>query len=167
MTGPERYRLGPPPKGYETEIATWPLDPLEAEAWCSEPLVPVPDALVTSWAEADDTEVYGIFDAQDLLGYGELWVDHAGGEVEIARLIVRPPARRRGVGLALTRLLLECAREKHPDHAVFLRVRPDNTTAIGVYLRAGFEPVDAALAEEWNQEQPHPYIWMQARPDSS
>lgn len=165
MTEGRRYRLGPLPKGYEAEIARWPRNPLEAEAWCSHTVVPVPEALVTSWAEADDTEVYGIFDVRDLLGYGELWVDHAAGEVEVARLIVRPPARRRGVGLALTRLLLARARERHSDYDVFLRVRPENATAVRVYLRAGFQRVDAAIAREWNQGQPHAYVWMQARLD--
>ncbi len=40
-------------------------------------------------------------------------------------------------------------------------MRPDNEPAIRTYLRVGFQPVDEALAAEWNAPQPIDYTWLQ------
>jgi ribosomal protein S18 acetylase RimI-like enzyme len=55
-------------------------------------------------------------------------------------------------------LLVARARDHHP--AVFLRVRPDNAPALRCYTAAGFKPVPAEQANEWNQSQPVPYTWL-------
>src|SRR5678809_255129 len=49
------------------------------------------------------------------VGYGETWVDDDEREVELARIIVAPPARGRGLGRELTRLLVTEARRSYPD----------------------------------------------------
>jgi [ribosomal protein S18]-alanine N-acetyltransferase len=80
--------------------------------------------------------------------------------VELARIIVAPDLRGKGIGTDFIRSLLTPALAAgYPD--IFLRVRPDNTSAIRAYLRAGFQPVAEALAAEWNEPQPINYTWLQ------
>ena len=43
---------------------------------------------------------------------------------------------------------------------VFMRVHPDNDRALRCYRGAGFLPVDAHLAAEWNAVQPVGYVWL-------
>jgi ribosomal-protein-alanine N-acetyltransferase len=61
-----------------------------------------------------------------------------GGEAEILTLAVAPWARRQGVGAALVEAVAARAAAEGAK-AVFLEVAADNETAVGVYLRAGFQ----------------------------
>lgn len=88
--------------------------------------------------------------------------DDEEGEVELARLIVPAARRGRGVGRLLVTELVRHAREHHPE--VFLRVHPDNTRALRCYAAAGFTPVPAADAAEWNKAQPVAYAWLRHTP---
>ena len=97
---------------------------------------------------------------EELIGYGELWVDHDGGEVELARLIIDPRRRGRGAGRDLVAELV--ARAEYPE--VFLRVHPDNPVALRCYTGAGFVRVDAVLEAEWNAPQPVAYVWLTRPP---
>ncbi|WP_375296080.1 GNAT family N-acetyltransferase [Saccharothrix sp.] len=90
------------------------------------------------------------------VGYGELWLDEC--ETELARLIVAPSVRGRGVGRDLVRHLTALALVRGPN--VFMRVHPANAAALRCYRGAGFVDVDPALAEEWNVAQPVSYVWL-------
>ena len=48
--------------------------------------------------------------------------------------------------------------------AVFLRVHPANLAAQRCYAAAGFQPVTAAQAAEWNTGQPFAYRWFSLAP---
>ena len=61
-----------------------------------------------------------------------------GGEAEILTLAVAPWARRQGVAAALVEAVTVHAAAEGAK-AVFLEVAADNPTAVGVYLRAGFQ----------------------------
>lgn len=78
--------------------------------------------------------------------------------MELARLVVAPSRRGRGVGRRLVAALTDQARGHYPT--VFLRVHPDNAAALRSYAGAGFTPVPAAEAEEWNRGQPTRYVWL-------
>ena len=92
-------------------------------------------------------------------GYGELWTDEAEQEVELARIIVDPDYRGRGVGKRLVCMLLERASVTSlPD--AFVRVVPENGAAIACYVGAGFSPVPEKEREEFNSGQPVDYVWM-------
>jgi ribosomal protein S18 acetylase RimI-like enzyme len=82
--------------------------------------------------------------------------------VELARLIVAPARRGRRVGRRLVTGLVELALRHHP--AVFMRVHPDNAAALRSYACAGFTPVAAAEADEWNRSQPIRYVWLRYSP---
>lgn len=72
------------------------------------------------------------------IGTGRLSPEH-----RIGRLAVLPEWRGRGVGSALLRTLLDCARMQHWD-TVELHAQVD---AIGFYLQHGFEPFGAEFDE--------------------
>jgi ribosomal protein S18 acetylase RimI-like enzyme len=135
-------------------VAGWPVSAQESVRWCGR--ADVTPEVVAGWGAAEDVRVFTLMDAGEPVGYGELWLDE--DEVELARLIVAPARRRQGVGRRLVEALTDIARQ----HAglIFLRVHPDNAAATRVYRAAGFEPVDAATAAEWNQRQPVTYTWL-------
>ncbi|MGC5009621.1 GNAT family N-acetyltransferase [Streptosporangium sp. DT93] len=104
-------------------------------------------------------DVSGGLPAAGPIGYGELWLDIEENEVELARIIVAPGARGRGVGRELVRALTRQAGETGLAD-VFMRVHPDNDRALRCYRGAGFLPVDPALAATWNLPQPIDYVWL-------
>ena len=68
-----------------TEVASWATSVAEALAWCSHDGHPVPADTVAGWGEASGCEAFVLMDGPDLVGYGELWVEHDESEVELAR----------------------------------------------------------------------------------
>lgn len=135
-------------------VAGWAGSVEEAQWWCSRDEV-TPET-VAGWAAEPDVEAYGLVQAGELVGYGELWLDD--DEVELARLIVAPAHRGRGVGRRLVGELTAQARRRQP--AVFMRVHPDNAPALRCYAAAGYRPVPAEQAAEWNRAQPAAYVWL-------
>src|SRR5262245_43097461 len=143
------------------QITTWTTSADEVNAWSSRFDDQVPPEVIVGWSRADDVEAYvGVVDAT-VVAYGELWLDPDEGEVELARLLLEPSRRGRGLGKELTRSLVERAWQSHPELPhVILRVRPDNAVARHAYVGAGFVELDAAEAKVWNEGQPTDYVWM-------
>jgi ribosomal protein S18 acetylase RimI-like enzyme len=146
--------------GYGDQVAGWATDAKEVALLSGRVEFPFPAELRTSWRKIEsDIHSYLLFDGDRPVGYGEVWLDDEEDEVELARIIVDPQVRGRGVGLELVRALLGPALEAGYSE-VFLRVRPENAAAIRTYHRSGFVDVPAALMAEWNTGQPVPYRWM-------
>lgn len=146
--------------GYGVQVAGWALDEKEVALLSGRVVYPFPDELLASWWTVDsDIHSYLLFDGERPVGYGEVWLDDEEDEVELARIIVDPEVRGRGVGGELVRALLGPALDAGYSE-VFLRVRPENAAAIRAYHGSGFVDVPAALMEEWNDGQPVPYRWM-------
>jgi ribosomal protein S18 acetylase RimI-like enzyme len=141
-------------------VAGWPGSADEVWQWCSRKSVTA--EVVAGWAAQPDVAAYGLVEDGELVGYGELWIDAGESEVELARLIVAPSRRGRGVGRRLVAGLLERALGHHPT--VFLRVHPDNAAALRSYAGAGFTPVAPVEAGEWNRGQPTGYVWLRHAP---
>jgi ribosomal protein S18 acetylase RimI-like enzyme len=142
-------------------VAGWPTSSAEVVMWCGRQEFPVPAQTVTDWQREDDVQAHVLLDDDGrLVAYGELWCDAEENEVELARIIVAPDARGKGVGRVLVRELLVRAREAGFAD-VLIRVHPDNERALRCYRGAGFVPVDAGLAEAWNVPQPVDYHWLQ------
>lgn len=137
-------------------VAGWPRSAAEVRLWCGLPAAPAD--VVRGWAAEPDVLAYGLVDGTELVGYGELWLDEDEDEVELARLIVAPARRGQGVGRRLVTGLAALARAHHDE--VLLRVHPDNARALRCYTGAGFGPVSAAEAAEWNAPQPVEYVWL-------
>ncbi len=134
-------------------VAGWPTSATEVRLWCSGDVHPFPARQLLDW----DGERYVLIMDHRPVGYGELWAD--GQETELARLIVDPAVRGRGVGRELVRRLADIALDRRPD--VYLRVHPANGPALRCYRSAGFRDVAPALAAEWNLGQPVDYVWFE------
>ncbi len=137
-------------------VAGWPSSAEESLRWCSRAEV-TPD-VVAGWAAAPDVVAYVAVDNGEPVAYGELWLDDEEAEAELARLIVAPAYRGRGLGRELVTRLTAAALDHHP--AVFMRVHPDNAPALRCYAAAGYVPVPAEQAARWNEGQPVPYVWL-------
>jgi ribosomal protein S18 acetylase RimI-like enzyme len=144
-------------------VAGWPVSAAESVRWCGRDDV-TPD-MVRGWADDADVLAFALVDAGAPVGYGELWLDTDEDEVELARLIVAPAHRGRGVGRRLVEALTALARAH--GGLIFLRVHPDNAAAARVYRAAGFQLLDAATAAEWNEGQPVTYDWLVAAGQSA
>ncbi|WP_433161787.1 GNAT family N-acetyltransferase [Kribbella sp. CA-247076] len=145
---------------YGRLVAGWAGTAQEVGLLCGRNEYPFPAELIGSWRTVDpDIQSYLYFDGETPVGYGEVWLDDEEDEVELARIIVDPARRGRGIGAELVRALLKPAvAAGHPD--IFLRVRPDNAIAIKTYLDVGFVDVSQQEMDEWNAAQPIPYRWM-------
>jgi [ribosomal protein S18]-alanine N-acetyltransferase len=143
-------------------IAAWSLSAGEARRWCSRAEHPFPPQQILRWWTADDVQPWILADdgGETPIAYGELWLDEAEDEVELARVIVDPDRRGAGVGRRLVHALVDAARSTGRG-ACILRVDPDNTVALRLYRTAGFADVDAERSEAWNAGQPTRYVWME------
>lgn len=144
-------------------VAGWSGSAEESRRWCSRDQVSA--EAVAGWAVAPDVVAYAAVEEGLLVGYGELWLDDEEAEVELARLIVAPQHRGRGLGRRLAAALTAEALGRH--RAVFMRVYPNNTAALRCYAGAGFAPVPPEQADEWNKVQPVPYVWLRYAPEAS
>ncbi|MGN9815587.1 GNAT family N-acetyltransferase [Streptomyces sp. SD11] len=140
-------------------VAGWPVTAEEALMWCGLREFPVPEGTVSAWQREPDVTAYALVENELPLAYGELWLDAEEDEVELARIIVAPGVRGRGLGRLLVRGLLAEARLTGLAE-VCMRVHPENTAALRCYRGAGFEPVDAASTAAWNTGQPVEYTWL-------
>lgn len=145
-------------------VASWAAGDADVvRAWISIEGETVPAEVVAGWSEADDVEafLFAESDGSPVVAYGELWLDDEEGEVELARLLVAPGHRGRGIGRVLVRELVARARATHPQlTAVILRVQPGNSRAIRAYGAAGFVALPEAEQATWNEGQRHTYHWM-------
>jgi ribosomal protein S18 acetylase RimI-like enzyme len=120
-------RLHPFPADSAGVVSGWARTNEEVVMWCGRPAAPVPAEQINAWAREDGVLVFGLYRGERLVAYGELWVDDAEAEVELARLIVDPGERGQGLGRCLATGLADLARSRYPR--VFLRVHPDNIAA--------------------------------------
>ena len=146
----------PFPAGLAVLVSSWAGTAGEVLMWCGLAAAPVPAGQIEAWADEDGVQPFGLYRDEQLVGYGELWVDDDEAEVELARLIVDPRHRGQGAGRELVGGLV--ARAEYPD--IFLRVHSDNTVALRCYTGAGFIRVDAVREAEWNAPQPVAYVWL-------
>jgi [ribosomal protein S18]-alanine N-acetyltransferase len=146
-------------------ICGWIQTAEELDLWASLQSVNVDAVLFARWHADEDVDPYVLVLDGQPVGYGEIWTDDEEGEAELARIVIAPDDRGRGLGRKLTGLLTTQARKLGFDE-VWLRVRPDNAAAISAYLGAGFQRATAEEEAEFNVGQPRRYQWMRARSHS-
>ena len=140
-------------------VADWGTSAHEVTMWCGAREYPLPADEVLGW-QRDDVAAHVLMSDGELVGYGELWFDDDEDEIELAHIIVAPSFRGRGLGQELVRRLAELAQAtEYPD--LFMRVHPENVAALRCYTKASFIPVDKALADSWNAQQPIAYVWLE------
>ena len=91
---------------------------------------------IAALAASPAVAAFGIEEGGALAGF--VLVQAAGGDAEILTLAVRPPARRRGLGLALVEAAAGHARGAGAA-ALWLEVAEDNAAATALYRLAGFD----------------------------
>ncbi len=141
-------------------IASWPHDRQEMTAWAgSSDTYPATPELFRRWHSDPGVHPKLLQSNAELVAYGEMWMDSVEREVELARLIVAPQSRGKGFGQLLVRRLLSQSASSGYSNA-FVRVVPSNVIAIRCYQRVGFSRVQSSDENEFNQNQPRPYVWM-------
>ncbi|MGH1564255.1 GNAT family N-acetyltransferase [Mumia sp. DW29H23] len=162
MTSPTQPGLVEPAAAHADLVASWSRSAYEARLWCSVVEHPFDPDRVRRWWRDDDVRPWLLVDERSAspVAYGEVWVDEGEDEAEIARVLVDPAARGRGMGRRLVTLLAADARALGLS-SCFVRVNPANDAALAAYRSAGFVDVDPALAAEWNAPQPVSYVWLQ------
>ena len=143
--------------GHAPTVLGWVQTPAEAAAWAGLEGVPADGGVFRAWHAEPWSHPYVALLGGTPVAYGEVWDDD--GEAELARLIVDPAARGRGVGRRLAALLAGEARAMGYS-AVWLRVLPDNAAALAAYRAVGFLPASPAQEREFNAGQPRPYRWL-------
>jgi ribosomal protein S18 acetylase RimI-like enzyme len=115
------------------------------------PLVP---GRVWSAIEADDGNTFSLLDPRcGILGFGQI-LDKGTGTVHLARIIVSPGYRGRGLGGLLCDALLDHATEHLGATRATLNVYTDNTSAVALYHSLGFtELPEQSRVGNWFMEK--------------
>lgn len=146
------------------EIAAWPLTAEECAAWAGQRArFPLDPDQFRIWHADMQVHPFTGLEADQLVAYGELWVDVAEQEIELARILVKPDCRGKGLGQAFVTALIKVASTYGIDD-LFLRVLPENLAAISCYEKCEFIRLDRATQNAFNQGQPTEYVWMKREP---
>lgn len=132
-------RLVPFQPHWAADVVTWVRDDQELYWLAPKSRPPLTAAEVLRWHEPDH-DPYSLLDAQTgcPVAYGEL--NRLAGrrrEYWLGHLIVDPARRGQGLGIALTRALLEEAFARRGAWRVTLVVFPENRRALACYRAAG------------------------------
>jgi ribosomal protein S18 acetylase RimI-like enzyme len=147
------------PQDAET-VAAWPSSAGEVRCWAGATAPwPLTASDVRGWHDDPDVHAFVLNDRDAAIAYGEIWVDEAEGEVELARVIVRPDRRGRRVGQLLVSHLVARSLALGA-RAAFVRVAPGNAAALACYDRAGFTRVSEPEERGFNLGQPLAYMWL-------
>ena len=152
-------RLEPFVEAHARTVLGWVESAEEADRWASAGSRVLEPALLREWHADPEVRPYVGFEGSEPVGYGEVWEDRDADEAELARILVAPALRRRGIGRRLTALLGERARESGFAD-VWLRVVPDNEPALAAYRAAGFVRTSPEEEASFNDGQPCAYVWM-------
>jgi ribosomal protein S18 acetylase RimI-like enzyme len=140
MTEPTRIKadLIPYNDEYARDVRSW----LECEETyrnvCQAKEFPPPDNVVATW-QRPNVVSYLLMEQNRPVAYGELWNRPLEMAVEIAHLVVTPYKRSQGYGSKMVELLFNRAATRAGVAKVVLNLRDVDETALGCYLRAGFE----------------------------
>ncbi len=139
-------------------IAGWLEDPRDCRLTIGH--APLRDGEFHEWLMAEDQGCWILDGPEGPLGYGEVWIDADARDLELAHLMIRPEHRNRGWGRLLTQLLFDRGRP-YGFPTVFMRIYPENASALRCYESAGFAPVSAMTSDiglEW--------VWLSKSYDS-
>ncbi|EUJ30308.1 GCN5-related N-acetyltransferase [Listeria floridensis FSL S10-1187] len=96
---------------------------------------------IASWIESEDQEAFIVMNGEKAAAYGEIWIDDAEEDLEFAHLMTAPEFRGQGFGKQVLKGLLdEAKRYSYPF--IYIRVLPENHSAIKLYQSFGFEEIE-------------------------
>lgn len=140
-------------------ILSWISNDTEASAWAGLTEAPRDPSIFEQWHADPDVHAWVLIQDREPVGYGEVWDGFEVDAVELARILIAPAHRGRGIA----RILIDKLCETLPpveSQSVFVRVRPNNLWAIRCYDGAHFRRVSAKQEALYNVGQPVEYIWM-------
>jgi ribosomal protein S18 acetylase RimI-like enzyme len=153
--------LAPFAEEHAETVLGWIASADELEAWASRRDFPPQRDVLHEWQSDPEVHPYVLFADDRLCAYGEVWEDREEDEAELARIVVAPSERGRGLGRALVRLLsAEAAAMGFRD--IWVRVIPWNAPALACYEGAGFVRSTAEEEARFNRGQPYEYVWLRA-----
>lgn len=137
---------------------SWIADAKDAASWAGVVDGRLDTSCFARWHTDPDVHAWVLVREGEPVGYGEVWAGFASDAVELARVLISPAHRGRGLG----RILLDKLCETTPAQvkAAFLRVRPDNDPAIRCYEGARFQHVSPEQRARYNDGQPVDYLWL-------
>jgi [ribosomal protein S18]-alanine N-acetyltransferase len=148
---------------YAATVVGWVQSAGESLAWASVPFLRLGPEILDEWhAQPGVVPCVGLLDGE-LCAYGQVWEDHAEEEAELARVIVAPEARGRGVGREFVRLLAAEARRRG-FRSIVTRVVRGERAAFATYRGAGFVRVASDEEASLNLDQDHDFVWMRLVP---
>lgn len=152
--------INPFADNHAADVSDWPLNNDEATAWAGSntPFL-ISRTQILRWNADPDVFVFVGYLSDELVAYGELWIDVPEQEIEIARVIVRPTHRGIGNGRTFVDLLAEKATDFGLKNTM-IRVASENAAAVRCYKSAGFATVWPLEQETYNQGQPRKYVWL-------
>ena len=117
--------LEPFDEAYARTVLGWVRSPAELDAWASVAESEPSLALFRKWHADPDVHPFLLFAEGRLCGYGEVWEDRAEEEAELARILVAPDERGRGIGRRFVGLLAQrsTVASTRSGCASFLRTR--------------------------------------------
>jgi RimJ/RimL family protein N-acetyltransferase len=157
-------RLIPYEQALASTILGWVRSPAEREAWASLAEAPGPEVF-ERWHAGPDVAAFVLEQDGVPVAYGEVWRDEEEDEAELARIVVDPARRGRGVGRRFVGLLAARARASGLSEVV-LRAHPGNAAALACYAGAGFERYGPEEQAAFNRGQPREYVWMRLAPSA-
>ena len=138
-------------------VATWVSSARECELWAGWRVrFPIEPNLLASTIDFPHQGGFVLVDGHSIVAFGQI-VPKSRRRAHLARLIVAPAWRGRGVGARLVAALLETTRASG-NSIVSLNVDPANATAIHLYEKLGFS--DAPRPEDEPDPQGSRYMQM-------
>lgn len=123
-----------------TTVLSW-LNTEQAFRLWAGPAVRYPATPKSAWSdiEASEQNTYALINAEgQMVAFGQI-LRREGGIVHLARLVVDPASRGRGVGRGLYVALMKEGRLEHSVNAFTLKVYEANKPAFHLYQSLGFE----------------------------
>jgi [ribosomal protein S18]-alanine N-acetyltransferase len=155
-----RIRLEPFDRRWAETILGWITSLDELFHWSAREGFPLTDASVfDEWHSDPEVGPYVLLIEDEIVAYGETWLDEAEGSAELGRLVVSPQHRRQGLGRLLIERLASIAHEAG-YRQIWVRVLPTNEPALRCYESAGFTRVSEEREAELNAAQRMRFVWM-------
>lgn len=144
------YILRPVVPEHLERVITWISTPQALKLWGG-PALTFPPRMEKTWQEigATDQNTFSLLEqGVRVAGLGQI-LFREPGTVHLARIIVEPTKRGRGLGRILCQQLLEAGFARHPVSEFTLNVYRNNAPAIRLYTSLGFAIVSEDLENDW------------------
>ncbi|PCI37041.1 MAG: hypothetical protein COB53_07650 [Elusimicrobia bacterium] len=129
------------------QVTSWVTSEEDCRLWAGPKLAfPINFKTLPVEMDIEDSDSYALYDGDDLAGFGQL--KRKGKErVHLARIIISPEHRKKGLGRILVGQLLEKGRQKGCIRAS-LNVYKGNRAAHWLYASLGFEILERPNSDQ-------------------